>query len=46
MGKSRGSVFGWRVCGSDDERRAPVNSGDERQPLATSSALAMVSEES
>jgi hypothetical protein len=46
MEKSRDSVFGWRVCGSDDERRAPVNSGDERQPPATSSALATTSEES
>jgi hypothetical protein len=44
--KSRGSIFGWRVRGSGDELRAPVNSGDERQPPATSSALAMASEES
>jgi hypothetical protein len=29
MGKSRGSVFGWRVCGSGDERRTLANSGDE-----------------
>jgi hypothetical protein len=42
--KSRDSVFGWRVHGSSDERRAPVNSGNERQPPATSSALATTSE--
>jgi hypothetical protein len=42
--RSRGSVFGWRVRGFVDELRVPVNSGDEQQPPATSSALA--SEES
>jgi hypothetical protein len=42
--RSRGSVFGWRVRGSGDELQVPVNSGDEQQPPATSSALA--SEES
>jgi hypothetical protein len=45
MGKSRGSVFGWRVCGFGDERRTLANSGDERQTPVTSSALAMESEE-
>jgi hypothetical protein len=44
MEKSRDSVFGWRVRGSGDERRAPVNSDDERQPPAMSSALATASE--
>jgi hypothetical protein len=46
MEKSRDSVNGWRVRGSNDERRALVNSGDERQHPATSSALATASEES
>jgi hypothetical protein len=39
MEKSRGSIF---VCGCV----ALANSGDERQPPATSGALAMASEES
>ena len=46
MEKSRGSVFGWRVRGSGDERRTPANSSDERRTPAMSSALAMASEES
>jgi hypothetical protein len=36
MEKSRGSIFGWRVRGSGDELRAPVNSGELQQRTATS----------
>jgi hypothetical protein len=35
-GEEQGSVFGWRVRGSGDERRAPVNSGELRRRTATS----------
>ena len=53
-GEEQGSTTDgeWRVCGSGDELRLPVNSGDERKfwlgtaTPATSSTLAMASEES
>jgi hypothetical protein len=51
-GEKQGLDYGRRVRGSDDELRAPVNSGDERKfwlgtaTPATSSTLAMASEES
>jgi hypothetical protein len=35
-GEEQGSIFGWRVRGSGDELRAPVNSGKLRRRTATS----------